>query len=75
MLAIAIGVFAAVLFAVVTTSGEVRYADGTPRFLEQIEVRSSQTIRTDSTSRESGATEREDTELSPFVKLALRITR
>ena len=74
MLAIAIGVLAAVLFAVVATSGTVRYADGPPRFLDQLdEVESSQEIQTDSTTRESGEAERDDAELSPFVELALRI--
>lgn len=74
MLAIAIGALVAVLFAAVATSGSVRYADGPPRFLEQLdEVQSSREIETESVERDATSEEREDTQLSPFVELALRI--
>ena len=74
VLAIAIGVLAAVLFAAVATSGSVPYADGPPGFLEQLdEVQSSREIDTDSTPRDATSEARDDTELSPFVEVALRI--
>ena len=74
MLAIAIGALVAVLFAAVATSGSVRYADGPPRFLEQLdEVQSSREIETESIASDATSEEREDTELSPFVESALRI--
>jgi len=74
VLAIAIGALAAVLFAAVATSGSVRYADGPPRFLEQLdEVQYSSEIDTESVATDSTSEERDDTELSPFVELVLRI--
>jgi hypothetical protein len=74
VLAIAIGALAAVLFAAVATSGSVRYADGPPSFLEQLDdVQSSSEIESESVATEAESEERDDTELSPFVELALRI--
>lgn len=74
MIAIAIGALAAVLFAVVSTSGSVRYADGPPQFLEQLdEVQSSREVDSESVNRDATREGRDDTELSPFVELALRI--
>ena len=74
MLAIAIGALVAVLFAAVATSGSVRYADGPPRFFEQLdEVQSATEIRSDSVESDTTTEEQEDAELSPFVELAMRI--
>jgi len=74
VLAIAIGMLAAVLFAAVATSGSVRYADGPPQFLEQLdEVQSSGEVDSDSVADDGRSDEGDDTELSPFVELALRI--
>jgi len=74
VIAIAIGAFAAVLFAAVATSGSVRYADRPPQFLEQLdEVQSSSEVDSEAVARDGTAEERDDTELSPFVELALRI--
>jgi hypothetical protein len=74
VLAIAIGTLAAVLFAAVATSGSVRYADGPPQFLEQLDdVQSSREVNSDSVAEDGTSEERNDTELSPFVELALRI--
>ena len=71
MLAIAIGALAAVLFAAVATSGSVRYADGPPSFLEQLdEVQSSREVDSESIASDATSEEREDTELSPFVESA-----
>ena len=68
------GTMAAVLFAVVTTSGSVRYADGPPQFLEQLdEVQSSREVASESVARDGTSEERGDAKLSPFVELALRI--
>jgi len=75
VIAIAIGVLAAVLFAAVATSGTVRYADEPPSFLDQLdEVQSSNEVETESVATDSTSEERDDTELSPFIELVLRIT-
>jgi hypothetical protein len=74
VLAVALGAIVAVLFAAVTTSGSVRYADGPPRFFEQLdEVQSASEIRTESVASETPNEDDEDTELSPFIELAMRI--
>ncbi len=74
MLAVALGAIVAVLFAAVATSGSVRYADGPPRFFEQLdEVQSVSEIRTESVESEATNEDDEETELSPFIELAMRI--
>jgi hypothetical protein len=74
VLAIALGTLAALLFAVVATSGSVRYADGPPNFLDQLdEVQSSSEIRTESIESDAASEEPKDPELSPFVESAMRI--
>jgi hypothetical protein len=74
VLAVAIGTLAAVLFAVVATSGSVRYADGPPSFLDQLdEVQTSSEIENESVESDTTSEEPDDTELSPFVEFALRI--
>ncbi len=73
VLAIALGAIVAVLFAAVATSGSVRYADGPPSFLDQLDDVQSATEISIETVEGEAAEEREDAELSPFVELAMRI--
>jgi hypothetical protein len=75
VLAIATGALVAVLFAVVATSGSVRYVDGPPRFFEQLDdVQSATEVRSESIATD-GTVERptDATQLSPLVEMALRI--